>query len=305
MRELINKSATKEAKQLYEYLYSIYGKKCLTGQMESVWKSPDMEMDYIYEKTGKLPAIRGLDFISNDFDGVAKRSIEWHKKGGIVTICWHTGPDFASDYIHCKEDDLDWEDVFVPGTSKYEELISNMDRAVPALKKIQEANVPVLWRPFHEFDGGWFWWTRGGSENFIKLWKLMYDRYTNVHHLNNLIWVYGFSEKNQDRTEWYPGDEYVDIAGPDSYNNDNNDKLYDEVKAVCPDDMMLTLHECGNIPSKDALTNGGRVWSFFMTWHTNFLMTDEYNTVSHVKEIYADDFFLTLDRLHLWETEKV
>lgn len=295
MRKLINRAATPEAVKLYEFLYKMYGTKCITGQMESVGRYPDYEMDYLMEKTGKLPAIRGLDFMANDFDGVAKRAIEWHNKGGIVTICWHTGPDFASEYLHCKEDDLDWTDVFVPGSENYNKLIENMDRAVPALKKIQEAHVPVLWRPFHEFDGGWFWWTRGGNENFLKLWRLMYDRYTIVHHLNNLIWVYGFSERNQDRTDWYPGDEYVDIAGPDSYKNSNNDKLYDEVKAVCPKDMILTLHECGTIPTKEELNHEGRVWSFFMTWHTNFLMTDEYNTVAHVQEIYEDDYFLKLE----------
>jgi len=262
--------------------------------MESAQRHTDRELDYLLEKTGNLPAIKGLDFISSDFDNVAERSIAWHKKGGIVTICWHTGPDFTSGYMECKENDIDWTDIFVPNSANYEKLIEGIDRAVPALKRLQEENVPVLWRPFHEFDGGWFWWTRGGSENFINLWKLMYDRYTNVHHLNNLIWVYGFSEKNQDRSAWYPGDDYVDIAGPDSYNNANNDKLYDEVKAVCPEDMMITLHECGTIPSKKELLSGGREWLFFMTWHTNFLMTDEYNTVEHLQEIYADDYFLKL-----------
>ena len=44
-----------------------------------------------------------------------------------------------------------------------------MDQVAEELKKLQEANVPVLWRPFHEFDGGWFRWGKGGKDNFIKL----------------------------------------------------------------------------------------------------------------------------------------
>lgn len=294
---LTNANASEEAKKLYEYLQSIYGKKCLTGQMESVWRHPDLEMDYILEKTGKLPAIRGLDFISNDFDGVAARSIEWHKKGGIVTICWHTGPDFASNYDHCKEDNIEWKDAFDTNSETYRKLIEGMDRAVPALTKLRDAGVPVLWRPFHELDGDWFWWGRGGSENFVKLWKLMYERYTNEFGLNNLIWVYGYSEKKQERAAWYPGKEYVDLVGPDSYNNAANNELYDQVKAVVKDTVPMVLHENGTIPSKKELTSGGRKWLYFMTWHTRFLMTDEYNTVENIRSVYADEYFITLDQV--------
>ena len=90
--QLSNPNADNNAKKLYDYINDVYGTAIITGQQESTWMgSPNYEMDYIFEQTGKYPAIRGLDFMNNDFEGVAERSIEWHEKGGIVTICWHTG----------------------------------------------------------------------------------------------------------------------------------------------------------------------------------------------------------------------
>ena len=79
--ELSNPHVIPEAKKLYAYLREIFGKKCLTGQMESTWMgSAEYEMDYILTHTGKLPAIRGLDFMHNDFQGVTDRAIDWWKR---------------------------------------------------------------------------------------------------------------------------------------------------------------------------------------------------------------------------------
>ena len=186
---LSNPNATEEANQLYEYLCSLSGNAVLSGQMESTWMgSPDYEMDYVFEKTGKYPAIRGLDYMHDDFQGVNDRAIKWWSEGGIVTIMWHTGCDFYGEWADALADDIsDWDATLTPGTAEYDQFIAGMDKAAEALLELQEAGVPVIWRPFHEFDGGWFWWGKGGSENFIRLWRLMYDRYTDHWGLNNLI----------------------------------------------------------------------------------------------------------------------
>ena len=95
--ELSNENAIENAKIVYDYLQEVYGDVCLTGQMESTWMgTPDYELNYIERETGKLPAIRGLDFMHNDFAGVTNRAQGWWEKGGIPTLCWHTGSDFAS-----------------------------------------------------------------------------------------------------------------------------------------------------------------------------------------------------------------
>ena len=113
---LSNPNAGARTRALYEYLVSSFGHVMLTGQMESTWMgSPDYEMDYIEKTTGKLPAIRGLDFMNNDFDGVVERAKAWDKKGGIVTICWHTGV-YGSGYRESLDDNPDFERLFDPST---------------------------------------------------------------------------------------------------------------------------------------------------------------------------------------------
>ncbi len=297
--ELSNENAIESAKVVYDYLQEIYGTACLTGQMESTWMgSPDYEMNYIENNTGKLPAIRGLDFMHNDFTGVTKRSQEWWEKGGIPTICWHTGADFASGYDESKADNINWDEAFVPGSDTYNDLIQGMDRAVPYLQQLEDAGVPILWRPFHELDGGWFWWSKGGSDNFVKLWQLMYSRYTDYWGLDNLIWVYGYSGNGGDMAAWYPGDNYVDLVGADSYTDGPNTNLYEECVSITPEGMPIVFHECGTIPTEEELTSTETDWLFFMTWHTTWLTdTKEGNTLEDLNAIYNSDYFITLDEL--------
>lgn len=293
---LSNKYCIPSAVSIYDYIKSVYKNKCLTGQMESTWMgSPEYEMEYVFEKTGKLPAIRGLDFMHNDFEGVVKRATDWWKKGGIVTICWHTGPDFSSEYKESQSENIDWDEAFTEGSSTYNFLLKGMDRAVPYLKQLEQAGVPVLWRPFHEFDGAWFWWGKGGAENFVKLWKMMYERYTNHWKINNLIWVLGYSHINKKIADWYPGDEYIDIIGADSYIKGANNSLYKSILKIAPVGMPVVFHECGTIPSEAQLKRGNTGWALFMTWHTNFI-TEE-NKPANLKKIYNSDYFITLDEL--------
>ncbi len=297
--ELSNERAGAEAQQLYDYLQETYGEACLTGQMESTWMgSPDYEMNYIKENTGKLPAVRGLDFMHNDFDGVAQRSIDWWEQGGIVTICWHTGAGFNSGYNECLADDINWDEAFTPGSETYNALVAGMDNAVPALQKLEDAGVPVLWRPFHELDGGWFWWSKGGADNFIQLWQMMYSRYTDYWELDNLIWVYGYSGNGGEMADWYPGDDYVDIMGADSYAGDAAGKLYEECDSINPDGMPLIFHECGTIPTEQEMMDQGAPWLMFMVWHTDYITdTSKGNTKERINEIYNSDYFITLDEL--------
>ena len=295
--ELSNKNAIENAKIVYDYIRDSYGRGCLTGQMESTWMgSPDYEMNFIGDATGKLPAIRGLDFMNNDFSGVVKRAKQWWEEGGIPTICWHTGSDFASGYDESKAHDLNWEEAFVPGTEAYDELLTGMDRAVPYLQQLEDAGVPVLWRPFHELDGGWFWWSKGGADNFVKLWQLMYCRYTDYWELDNLIWVLGYSGNGGDMDAWYPGDDYVDLLGADSYTPGANSHLFEQCKVLAPEGMPVVFHECGTIPTEAEMREDAP-WAFFMVWHTDYITDEKNNSKEALNEIYNSEYFITLDEL--------
>ena len=298
--KLSNENAIPEAVKVYDYLKEVWDNEegCITGQMESTWKgSADYEVNFIFENSGKYPAIRGLDFMHNDFTGVTERAKKWWEKGGIVTICWHTGSDFNSAYNESKSSELDWENALTPGTDAYAKLLKDMDRAVPYLQQLEDAGVPVLWRPFHELDGGWFWWSRGGSENFVKLWQLMYSRYTDYWGLDNLIWVLGYSHNGVDLGDWYPGDDYVDLIGGDSYDRGANKSLFEDVKEVAADGMPIVFHECGTIPTEKQMEDADSPWLFFMVWHTDYITDEKNNTKESINEIYNSDYFITLDEL--------
>lgn len=299
--ELSNPNASAEAVKLYSYVCSVYGNQIISGQQESTWVDGEQyEFEYIYENTGKYPAIRGLDYMNDDFDGVNRRAVEWHEKGGIVTICWHCGSDFSGSWAESMNTEIvDWDKALTEGTAEYEKLIAGMDKGAKALLELKEKGIPVLWRPFHEADGQWFWWGKGGNRNFKKLWKLMYERYTEYWELDNLIWVLGLSERGEDYRKWYPGDRYVDIVGADSYIDGPNQNLYKKVKNVVGKNKPICFHECGKIPTVEELKSTNSKWVWFMAWHTEYMI--DRNNMEDLYSIYNDEYVITLDELPKWK----
>lgn len=292
---LSNPNADARTQAIYEYLCSIEGKATLSAQQESTWMgSGEYEMDYIFNASGKYPAMRGLDYMNDDFEGVNERALEWWKRGGLVTICWHTGADFSGAWEECMNGEIaDWDKALKDGTPENEKLISGIDKAAKALSELQKEGVTVIWRPFHEFDGAWFWWGKGGEGSFKKLWRIMYERYTEHWELNNLIWVLGFSHNGEKISKWYPGDKYCDIVGADSYDGGAQPELYETVKNVRAKNKPLCFHECGANPTAQELTE--TPWLWFMTWHTEYL-TDT-NTPEQLNALYNAENVITLDEL--------
>ena len=303
--EVINAKGAKsdEAQALLDYISSATGNFVISGQQESTWISEDYEFDYIYEKTGKYPAMRGFDYINDDFEGVNTRAKKWAQKGGIVTICWHTGVDYASGYDQCKNDVVaNWDLLLTEGTDEYNAMIAGIDKAAQALKELKDANIPVLWRPYHELYGDWFWWAKGGPDNFRKLWIIMYERYTTHWELDNLIWVLGYSHMNYDWDEdadgkgadkWYPGHDYCDIVGAHSYTPTMHVKINKKINKINKGNKPTAYHECGENPTIAELQKTS--WTYFMTWHTTWLTQD--NTQEALNLLYNDEYIITLDEL--------
>lgn len=291
--KLSNPAANDKTRRIYAYVCENFGKRIISAQQESIWvASSEYEMEHIKAVTGKLPAMRGLDFKDNDYEGVVERSKEWSARGGLVTICWHTGVGI-SGYHECKDENPDFERLFTEGTEERSTLMAAWDRTAKCLRELRDANVTVFWRPFHEFDGQWFWWGKGGAENFKRLWRMMYDKYTNEYGLNNLIWVLGYADDVKDG--WYPGDEYCDVVGSDHYDNGGTPTHKSGwERSVALTDKPAAFHECGNIPAVGDFVKDGAMWSWFMIWHTQFLMGNDKSTLSAV---YNDERVITLDKL--------
>lgn len=291
--ELSNKKASKQAKALYSYLQDMYGKKTLSGQMVSNFGAAD-ELQYIQDVTGKQPAIRGMDFIdSAKNEDEVKFAKEWWKKGGIPTIMYHWGaPGIGGGYENSKKE-IDINKCFEKGTPEYKAFWKELKEKARLLKKLKRAHVPVLWRPFHELNGSWFWWSKQGPEQFKRLWITMYDYYVHKKNLKNLIWVFCYTNKPD--SAWYPGREYTDLVGADTYSDASpHAEMYNKVKEIVGSQTPIPFHECGIPPNPDQCIAQKAIWSWFMEWHTSFLTKVDKD---YLKYVYNHDLIITLDKV--------
>ena len=318
--KLIDSKATAETQKLMTYLTSIYGKNILSGQF--AYTTRYTELDAIYKETGKYPAIIGLDFSDYSPARVAlgcnkgqdtEKAIEYWKQGGLSTFCWH----WASPIGGSTDPDKKWGSFYTENTTfdlsvamadhdsdEYKGLIRDIDVIAGELKKLQDAGVPILWRPLHEAAGGWFWWGAKGPEPYKELYKLMYDRLTNYHGIHNLIWVWNGADK-----DWYPGDEYVDIIGEDIYaaKHDYDSQANGFVKAMgfTSANKMITMSENGVLMDPDVLVGDGVPWLWNCTWGGEFVVpwvgsseyTEAYTSKEMLKKYYDHEYVLTRDEL--------
>ena len=297
-RPLCNARASPRARKLYSYLWSIYGHKTLTAQQISAWQGPRSELEYLLRTTGKQPAILGLDYINpQKWTFVNDRATRWYEEeGGIPTICWHWGaPDIGTGYENSKKD-FDLPASLMPGTRQNGALNRDLAGVADQLTILRDRNIPILWRPLHEFTGSWFWWGKHGPDAFKSLWVHMYEYFTNTRGLNNLVWVAGFS--GEPRAAWYPGSAYVDIAGPDTYVKDHGNlaSLFAAVHAIVGDTKPICLHECGPVPDPELLGKAAE-WLYFMPWTHDWIADQTLNPPEFLKRAYNSKRFVTRDEV--------
>ena len=323
-KKLVNPNATKETKALMSYLADVYGKKIISGQQEICgshnYEGSESDFAYIKEKTGKMPALRGFDFMNFRGNGLlwddlcAERVIDWYKnKGGIPTVCWHW---FSPGNIGKKADNSFYTEsttfsiskALTSGTAENTALLNDIEFMAGKFKQLQEADVPVLFRPLHEAEGGWFWWGAEGPENCVKLYRLLYEKFTNEYHLNNIIWVWT-SYTYDTSSKWYPGDDVVDILGYDKYNAKDglpngsaiSSTFYNMVK-LTDGKKLVTMSENDTIPQVSNLTNEMAGWLYFCPWYGWYLTGEQNNPVDWLKQMYTSDYCITLDELPDLET---
>lgn len=313
--DLVNPNASKECKELMSFFKQVYGTRIITGQHTAASHGP--EIDFIYQKTGKFPALRGFDFLSYSLNtetnepsehklievkenkGSVEKAIQWYKeKNGIVTFCWHWyAPLGGNDKAFYTENtDFDLEKALIPNTEEYQALLDDMNEIANQLKILRDENVPVLWRPLHEAEGKWFWWGAKGPEAYKKLYHWMFDLFTNEHQLNNLIWVW-----NAPAPGWYPGEEYVDIVGMDIYVPSGNYgpiKIgYDYIAELTDYKKSIALTENGPIPDPDILIESKTPWLWYMPWYDEFVFDGKNTSFEHLKKVYKHPYCITLDQL--------
>lgn len=311
--EPVNKNATPEARKLLEFLYDKGDDYLISGQ-HNYNETVDKFSDKVVSITGKTPALWGTDFIwrgtEDPGEHIVRETIKKHQAGHIVTLMWHAGrptdnPPFDwKGSIQADLSDAEWQELTTPGTQLHQRWEKQVDAVAAYLKQLQEANIPVLWRPYHEMNGVWFWWgDKKGKDGFVKLWKMMYDRYVNHHQLNNLIWVWNANAARdipKDEAfayqEFYPGADYVDVLATDVYHFDYEQKDYNELLELA-NGKPIALGEVGELPKAEILEAQPK-WSWFMVW-ANWIET--HNTPERVKEVYELPNTLTHGQLELFK----
>ncbi len=312
MQKTVNSNACESAKKLLNDLSEIAGKAIITGQHTQT--VPMEEIDYIKELTGKEPMLRGFELLAYSPNinyenaseecltevyenrGTVDTAIDWAKKtNGIVTLTFHWfSPIGGRDKsFYAKNTGFDAEKILIDNTLERDAFYHDMDVIALELRKFQKADIPVLWRPFHEAYGDWFWWGAKGPVVASKLYRLMYEYYTNVLHLNNLIWVWNCPVK-----EAYPGDDFVDIVSTDiyleHYEKTDYHKQYKQLIEATSPNKIAALAEVGYMPDISLLEQSHIPWAYYMTWSKEFCIGEQYNSKVCLQAMYASEYSLTV-----------
>jgi len=289
----VTPNASPEATALLAYLKSLSGRYILSGQ-HNYPASGDRNTRFAADYIGKTPVVWSQDFgfaADGDKDSylarpaIIEEAIRQHRKGAIITLCWHAVPPTAAEPITFQPLpgadstalasvqgrllDRQFRDVLTPGTALHTRWLAQVDEIASFLKQLQAAHVPVLWRPYHEMNGDWFWWggRYQGQYTTAALYRQIFDRLVNHHRLNNLIWVWSVDRPSRpDRTfdKYYPGADYLDVLALDVYGNDFDQSYYDGLMALAHG-KPITLGEVGNPPSPEIL-DAQPNWVYWVVW---------------------------------------
>jgi mannan endo-1,4-beta-mannosidase len=239
-KALIDKEATRETKALFKSLGKLSKKHTLFGHQHATeyghgWHG-DKDRSDVKSVTGSHPAVIGVDLmgftgrpaeqIAKTKDELRQNVIDTYNRGGVTTVAWHfANPVSGGGFNWVDSISLPAVKMIIPGGEaheKYKSILMEIGEWAKSVKASGGTIVPMIFRPYHEFDGGWFWWGKPHCtrEEFISLWQFTVSYLRDVVGVHNFI--YAFSPDNKFRTEAeflerYPGDEYVDMVGMDNY----------------------------------------------------------------------------------------
>ena len=239
--ELTDPLATAETRALYANLAKLRQEHMLFGHQDDLaygvtWEDQPGRSD-VKEVAGSYPAIYGWELGGLGIDqpenldkvNFAKMQgwiKEGYARGGVITISWHmyspvTGANSWDKGATVHE--------IIPGGSKHEQFKAMLDKFVTFNAGLVAADghaIPVIFRPWHEHNGDWFWWGKGhcSEEDYQALFRFTVDYLREQKGLHNLIYVFSPDRSRIDMAKFdegyfygYPGDKYVDVIGLDDY----------------------------------------------------------------------------------------
>ncbi|MGC9344701.1 MAG: glycoside hydrolase family 26 protein [Bacteroidales bacterium] len=232
--ELVDSNATDETRALFMNLLRYRDSAIMFGHQDDLaygigWWAEDFRSD-VHDVTGKFPAVFGWDIgeigSERNIDSVSfERMADWmirvFEKGGINTISWHLDNPVTGG--------SSWDTTravyaIIPGGEKHEFYKEQLDHFAVFVKELKTDDgiaVPIVFRPFHELNGSWFWWGRDNCsiEEYISLFRFTVEYLRDEKGLNNILYSYSTDRfsKEDEYLERFPGEIYVDILGYDDY----------------------------------------------------------------------------------------
>jgi mannan endo-1,4-beta-mannosidase len=225
---------TRETRALWMNLKQLKGHGILFGHQDATvvgidWLGDDNRSD-VKEVTGSYPALYGWELSgtggnsnidSIPFSLLKQRMTEAFDRGGIHTVTWHlnnpvTGGTAWDTHPAVRE--------LLPDSSKSTHYMKSLQELASFFNNLKSADgvlIPVIFRPFHENNGNWFWWGKGHCtpEEYIRLWRFTVSYLRDTLKVHNLLYTYSTDlfETPAQYLERYPGDEWVDILGCENY----------------------------------------------------------------------------------------
>lgn len=237
--QLISKNATPETVKLYQFMaQTAVDHKIMLGHQDALAYGPtwfgDAGRSDVKDIVGDYPAVIGLELgnielgLDRNLDSVSfadmKRYIkETHARGGISTCSWHGSNIVTGKNAWDCGQDIVVKSVLPEGTH-HKEFLTWLDKVSAFFADLVDEHgnpIPIVFRPYHENTGNWFWWCADQctAEEYKQLWKMTIDYMLNEKSLKNLIFAYTPSTLNDEShfLDRYPGDDYVDVIGFDTY----------------------------------------------------------------------------------------
>jgi mannan endo-1,4-beta-mannosidase len=205
------------------------------------------QTNQLKNQSGQYPCLLACDYgnwvssANTQVDSSCNNMLkDWWHNGGLVSVGIHmpspTGGSFSTKLGN-------FGDLTNGGTAVGRAWQDSLKKIGDGLSDLNNAGMVVLWRPFHEMNGDWFWWGNQHAGTFTNVWNYMYNYLVNTRGLDNLIWVYApDGSRNGNLTDYYPGDDKVDIVGLDCYTDNpsggddnvvrNLDAQYNEMLAL-------------------------------------------------------------------------
>lgn len=238
--------------------------------------------DRLKTMTGVTPAVVGLELMNVISvppyrDYLMDRALSQSKQGGLVTLSWHQRNPLAlcprGEAFECVQRpmaDADLALMLKPGTPENALWLADVDAMAKTLRQLQSRGIIVLFRPYHEMNGGWFWW--GKQELYPQLWDALYEELTIHQKIRNLIWVWASDRDSPDAVRFMPRKYMPDIVGIDVYENSNDSpkfRLGRDNLAKVFGNTPFAVTEVGKAPSSAVMNNIHPIW--VLLWGGSYL----------------------------------